>query len=258
MKKKIVLSELIIMVLIFTFVMSVTVLAWVSVISGIKIQDIQVTPAGADALSIKNTSSGSKFAFTVSPSSNTVNTLNPVSTYDLTNWYKPQNIVSINEDGTASDSTVFESVNTAEKANYYYQEKFWVTTSASMTNFRVSNIVVKDGDGNSVQTDYSKSLRVGIICGSKSYIFAPVEGADKTCEAIQEVDGSIVNKAQPVIYNMNQVLMSTINKDEDFAVEVFVWYEGEDENCVTKDLSAESLKINIEFTADPNINSDVG
>lgn len=260
MKKKILLSEAVIMIVIISIFLSVSVFAWISVITGVKIQNIQVTPAGAQALSIKNSSTNSKFAFTVSPSSNSVSTLNPVSTYDTKKWYKPANVVSINENGTYSQSTTFTPVSTTEAQNYYFHEEFIITSSSVMTSLRVSNITVKNADGSEPQSDYSKSLRVGIVIGSSSnpFIYAPVSGGNTSYEAISSVEDFVSTATVNTTSVGTGTLLQQIAADEQKTIHVYVWYEGQDTNCTTYALSAETLSITIEFTAEPNINSDVG
>lgn len=126
-----------------------------------------------------------------------------------------------------------------------------------------------DDESTARSTNLNKALRVGIKIGSKMYIYAPVYGAntgsatyyvvtaitntdaneDTVITANEQtitnvaVDGFATNR---VTYTALETLPGMTGNGEE--VDVYVWFEGEDINCKSENLTASLDNLSVDIT----------
>lgn len=149
----------------------------------------------------------------------------------------------------------------ADDAKYYLKYTYYLKTSTEgVTSLGLNsgdqnlNISVVNVTGDSVSTDLNKALRVGIEIGGKFYIFAPVSGATGTyyvnaaSSATTAVDSSSSTHANPLGVATGLTSLPGM-KTNGTPVYVYLWYEGEDANCKSDNVTAtlDELTVNLEF-----------
>ena len=140
------------------------------------------------------------------------------------------------------------------KYTYYLKTSTEGTTSLGLTSGSQNvNISVVNVEGNENSTDLNKSMRVGVAIGGKFYIFAPISGATGTyfVNATTEttaIDSSARTHDAPMTIATGLTSLPGINGTPE-EVNIYMWYEGEDENCKSENVTAtlDELIVNVEF-----------
>jgi len=153
---------------------------------------------------------------------------------------------------------------------YYILYKYYIKTSGNTAlNVTAGNLkaAVKatkiNNDTENISTDLDKALRVGIkVSGdTKTTIFAPVAGADAKNNITDNVGGSAYTEITNITttttgtataatsINTNAVSLPAVTATG-LEVDVYVWFEGEDTNCKSDNLTAvlDSYQIDIVFS----------
>lgn len=146
-------------------------------------------------------------------------------------------------------------------AKYYVKYTYYLKTSTEgTTSLGLSsgdqnvNISVVGVTGNETSTDLNKSIRVGIEIGGKFYIFAPVSGAtgsyyvNAAATATTAIDSSSSTHDTPMTVATALSSLPGI-KQTGTPVYIYLWYEGEDANCKSENVTAtlDELTVNVEF-----------
>lgn len=149
----------------------------------------------------------------------------------------------------------------ADDAKYYLKYTYYLKTSTEGTTAlglddgdQNVNISVVHVAGNTTSTELNKALRVGIEIGGKFYIFAPISGAtgsyyvNAASTATNAIDSSASSHAAPMTVATG---LSSLpgNKANGEPVYVYMWYEGEDANCKSDNITAtlDELTVDLEF-----------
>jgi hypothetical protein len=153
---------------------------------------------------------------------------------------------------------------------YYILYKYYIKTSGNTAlNVTAGNLkaAVKatkiNNDTENISENLDKALRVGIKVNgdAKATIFAPVAGADSEYNVTNNVAGSAYTEVEPVratttgtataatSINTNAVSLPAVTASG-LEVDVYVWFEGEDTNCKSDNLTAvlDSYQIDIVFS----------
>ncbi|WP_074963152.1 hypothetical protein [Ruminococcus albus] len=153
---------------------------------------------------------------------------------------------------------------------YYILYKYYIKTSGNTAlNVTAGNLkaVVKatkiNNDTENISTDLDKAMRVGIkVSGdTKTTIFAPCDGADGGYNVTQNVGGTAHSAVTPVratatgtatdatSINTATVTLPAVTASG-LEVDVYVWFEGDDTNCKSYNLTAilDSYQIDIVFS----------
>lgn len=141
------------------------------------------------------------------------------------------------------------------KYTYYLKTSTEGTTALGLGNGSQNlNISVVHVDGNTTSTELNKSLRVGIEIGGKFYIFAPISGATDTyyvnasSTATTAIDSSASSHNAPMTVATGLTSLPGVKQDGT-PVYVYMWYEGEDANCKSENVTAtlDELTVDLEF-----------
>lgn len=149
----------------------------------------------------------------------------------------------------------------ADDAKYYLKYTYYLKTSTEGTTTlgldngdQNLNISVVNVSGNTTSTDLNKALRVGIEIGGKFYIFAPISGAtasyyvNAASSATTAIDSSASTHAAPMTVATGLRSLPGV-KENGTPVYVYMWYEGEDANCKSENVTdtLDELTVNLEF-----------
>ena len=149
----------------------------------------------------------------------------------------------------------------ADDAKYYLKYTYYLKTSTEGTTSlglgsgdQNLNISVVHVTGNSTSPDLDKALRVGIEIGGKFYIFAPVDGAttgyyvNASSTRTTAIDSSASSHAAPMTVATGLTSLPGV-KASGTPVYVYMWYEGEDANCKSDNVTAtlDDLTVDLEF-----------
>ena len=149
----------------------------------------------------------------------------------------------------------------ADDAKYYLKYTYYLKTSTEgTTNLGLDegdqnvNISVVHVSGNTTSTELNKALRVGIEIGGKFYIFAPISGATTSyyvnagASATTATDSSSSSHAAPMTVATGLTSLPG-NKANGTPVYVYMWYEGEDANCKSDNITStlDELTVDLEF-----------
>jgi hypothetical protein len=161
-------------------------------------------------------------------------------------------------DGTGSTTPGYD-----DGEGYYVKYTYYIKSSSNEAlNVTAGNLKAKvtaslQGE-NPTARDLDKALRVGIqVSGdTKATIFAPVSGSTTTAYKVAgSAAGATFVEVTPnagdtdVGINADQVSLPAVSADG-LAVDVYVWFEGEDANCKSDNLTAtlNAYQIDIAFT----------
>ena len=162
---------------------------------------------------------------------------------------------------TYADSNSDDAYAAANDTAYYLRNRFWLKSSGDQitvtgtSNYLVISKITLSGLDETANLD--ASLRIGVLIGSSVKIIAPF--ADATASytvagttATTAILGTLGTNGN---YNpdVNTGFASTIpamTTDSPLAVDIFLWFEGEDENCKSINLAAEmdELEVAVEFS----------
>ncbi|MDY3866030.1 MAG: hypothetical protein SOZ43_07690 [Eubacteriales bacterium] len=239
--------------------------AWFSMNKDVDITGMQVkatTPAYIYISSDPNMSGRSNSV--AAPS--TVTTVVPTSTMDLAHWFvgtaATADASTINGKGYVAKTS--ETVNVAQ--TYYVQ-----SPNNAVQNLKVENITITytDKDPSAI----NPALRIAVKCKDVTLFFAPLStknsgtavkaagtGADTTDTITFVKSGSTDTSAKTtnVTYNTkaegagnSSVIIANMAADTIYAVQVFVFFDGEDAACTSNNaVKLNTLNVTIGFQAD--------
>ena len=246
------------MLLISALLMGSSTFAWFSMNTTVSATGMKVQATAPRTLSI-STTSGSGFANRVTVEDAT-SVLTPVSTADLNNWFYIKNAGSIGfDDGAFKDNTTFEKYAESTPNTYYKKYTFYLKVTGgagsgqTYPNLYVSDINVQ-ANKLAPQYELKKSLRVGVKCDTTTLIFAP-QNTGVSYKAIASVDSGKAVESDTISiakYTKESNVTTNIGSTE-VAVEVYIWFEGQDESCKSSNaVTLETYTIDITFNVSDN------
>ncbi len=232
------------MLVLSAVMMSTASFAWFSMNTSVTATGMQVTASAGGDLLISRTSATTGFAATVSFSDvEDKNSLKPVSvsaTSVSENDPTPEFYILSNKgEGMTADS--YKAGTNATFAlettdGNYWKETVWVMSSGAAVNNLTAKIEVENGTGAHAM---DKSLRVMIVVNSKAaFIYAPISGYTQKYQAITSNAGA--STTDETITVATDSILDTIAKDGVAQLDIYIWYEGQDEAC--KSANAYSLQ----------------
>lgn len=248
------------MVLVAAIALGSSTYAWFVASGTVKAEGMNVQAQAESGILIKENASGNAFG-TVATVNNPTAKLYPTSTTDLANWYHATaKFVNDAEDQQAADQ--YKKLD--ENLDQYRLVKQFAIRSATNSALTSSKLLIKNVTVTGTdETEYlNKSIRVGIKVNaggaddSPVFIYAPK--ADTTFTLVAKYDND-ENVSEPVSADNDDFLLLANNtipaNDTGLIVDVFIWYEGEDENCKTANvinetgatLTPDELSVSLEF-----------
>ena len=240
------------MVLVAAVALGSSTYAWFVASGTVKATGMQVQIQAESGILIKEKDTDNAFA-TVANASGAAQALIPTSTNNLTAWYhNNSNDADAAKGGIPNNK--YTTVGTGVKDDYYLQKTFAIrsATQNAIPNAKlgIKKVSVSDGTG-SIQ----KALRVGIklTAGgdtSQTFIYAPKRDAEWTLTNVVYATEAAPSPAA-VELNAKQAPAGTATSSDCFnltdttipandtalTVDVFIWYEGEDDECKTTNIT---------------------
>lgn len=159
-------------------------------------------------------------------------------------------VLSLSEDGEDSN----------EAGHYYFIKKEFNIRAVSAAK-TASNLKVKEVAVSSASKALDKSLRVAVVCGDNTVIYAPYDYAPVATEtgisylvATEITNGERTQTTSVTALFGNQessVIADTVPNANGVDVSVYIWFEGEDANHFSNNLTEtlDAMDITIDFEA---------
>lgn len=258
------------MTLVAAAMFATSTFAWFSMNTQVQATGMNVKATASKNLLISATENGT-YATSAASSYATVTTLLPTSTADGASWFKTSNSDHIGyNDGVAGNGTIFAAATVTDLAaggevpticevvKHTFYVKVAGATGSKFDKLYVENISVTLKDNTNAPTDaLSKALRIAVSNGTQTFIYNPLSGTATYKGVIAA--GTV---GTDTVFSTNNVTISTVNTPADTFGEVtttatpiyvYVWYEGQDENCTTGNTANISeLSVSVQFKADDN------
>lgn len=197
------------------------------------------------------------------------NTLQPASSYDGVNWYKAQAT-----NGLSGAATSGDKITSSEAENYVFSNMLNVKNTGAEP---ATNVTISATISENAVTNGKNYLRVALVpsnCTSdNARNTATVNSADEFRDNIYGATAS--DGAKPVVYvgdstndttgtikaadtavstqgSTISLNIGTLNQDQAEYYMLFVWFEGQDEDCQDSFAGNDMPNIRFSITADPN------
>jgi len=244
--------------------------AWFSMNKNVTATSMQVEARAEYGVLISNAADGS-YDNTAATVKTTAAQLYPGSTSDLATWLHSTSTKTdtANTQQTYTAGTAWTANTDATTRGNYIVHDFYLTSSnpngpVSFTSLDIKSITATVG-ANAPSQDLSKALRVGVmIAGDETsgdqntYIYAPVTGHDST-NSIQPSTGAYTSTGRITVTpiaatTQTATTITTLpakGTNSPVHVQVFIWFEGEDTNCISDNIAAslEDIDVVVEFEA---------
>lgn len=186
-----------------------------------------------------------------SASNNSVYSLYPTSTKDCVNW--THNTSS--NPSSVYTGAAYEDLSASDISgnDYIAKYRFYIRSSGAETLTTTSLDIKSVALTNSVDQNLTKALRVGIVFGGNTYIYAPVDGYTTTYKYKNTGDNVTVYSGNTVNKNTS-VTSIPGNTADGIQVDIMIWYEGEDAACISDNivtnLGTNALAIEFTYSVD--------
>lgn len=226
---------------------------------------MQVQAQAEGGIVISNQASGGDWKADAQATYNTSIALIPTSTADLTSWYHNKSDNAANARSHQESSTYTNCTATpnsvavtsgvgvwtdsdAATHNIYLVNDFYIKSSAeAISNTRLYINKVTITGVTSTGSALDSSLRVAIKLDNSVYIFAPVDGGDTT----YYVAGATTETtaiAAGVLNTPTSVTSIPASSSTPISAKIFCYFEGEDEDCKSNNLTTTLDGLTIEVT----------
>lgn len=244
--------------------LSTSTYAWFSMNDTVTATGMKLQAKAEAGLLIANATNGT-YQMSVASTKEDVAQLKPGSTSDLSNWFHSTS----GRTDQANTQKAYEAgaawASNSADANYVIHD-FYIKSSdlngLTVSSLDVNNVSVVVNSAAPAQT-LSKSLRVGIkidgdVTGStqNTYIYAPTETSNVQYSVTTATgDYAAANMTQVTALNKDQKSNTAVTSipakgtTSPIHAEVYVWFEGEDANCISDNIAAtlETLEVSVEF-----------
>ena len=242
------------MVLVAAVALGSSTYAWFAASNDVKAEGMMLQAQGESGIVIKSDDNPqSKFASIASAGmTNTEDSkLKPTSTTDLTKWYH----ATSNEQDDAKAKQEASKYEILDTTTDYVLKRTFTIRSASKdvpvtgVKLAVSNVTVTKDENNSENLD--KALRIGIKVGNAFYIYNPAgDAAETVTMTYGGGSGSVTwlnaaNKTRDLFTLDNNTIPAN---DSALKAEIYMWFEGEDANCKSTNVTASLDKLQVSVT----------
>lgn len=243
------------MVLVATIALGSSTYAWFAANNEVTATGMNVTAQGESGIVIKGASDDS---FTTTGHANAaVSSLLPTSSNDLTNWWHARS-AEYDDENDKQDAANYTDV-TANKGDYVAQHDFIIRSAAAGVPLTGVKLAVKSVSitppATVASVNLDKAIRVGVKINGAFYIYAPSASENFTLTANYASGATLVEKktasAETDLFTLTDNTVPA--NDTGLTASVFVWYEGEDVNCKSSNLTAtiDQLGVTVVFTTVP-------
>lgn len=244
------------MVLVAAVALGSSTYAWFVASGTVEATGMQVTAQAEAGIVISNSLKAS-FGTTAVTDADTDAKLTPASTADGKTWYHAKSEHYDNADANQAAGKYTQLNNGAGTDGKDYVKNTFYIKSASNSVYNGTLQITKIDVISGGAQELSKALRVGFLVHGATadkdefYVYAPVSGgtASYTVAATQ----SVTAKSKDTATNTGITTLPA-NTADGQQVDIFMWYEGEDEYCNSSKLiqNLETTNITVTFTGVEN------
>lgn len=248
------------MVLVAAVALGSSTYAWFAANNKVQATGMSVQAQGETGIVIKSKdNTNSVWATTASAEMENAAKLYPTSTVDLSKWYHAKSDnpnKALKETMTASDYEILATTD-----NYVVTKTFKIRSAAQAVpvtdvKLAINKVEVKQKTNKSESLD--KSIRVGVKVGTEYYVYAPLAVTDFILAAKYITDNKTYTEkksASPDNADQFTLTNNTIPANDDACIEaeIYLWFEGEDENCKSTNITAtlDNLDVTVDFVTVP-------
>lgn len=250
------------MVLVAAVALGSSTYAWFAANNEVTAEGMQLQAQGETGIVIKSVeNTQSKWATTASAAMSQSVKLKPTSTQDLTTWW---HAVSDEKDNAKAQQTAENAYTdvTTSKDDYVLMRSFYIRSAAqavpvSDVKLAIKTVTAATVADTATSENLDKSVRVGVKLstggsGSEYYVYAPL--ADGNFSLVAKYDGDKTLTEKKAADATKDQFALTGNavpaNDTGLLAEIYMWFEGEDENCKSSNITAslDNLKVTVVFT----------
>lgn len=250
------------MVLVAAVALGSSTYAWFAANNEVTATGMSVHAQGESGIVIKG-ESDSVFTTTGTARSD-VSSLKPTSTCDLANWWHAVSD-EYDDEMAVQDANKYSSV-TGTKSEYVAEHVFTIRSAASDVALTDRKLAVKTvtvtPPTTQQSTNLNKAIRVGvkITTGATDsdpelYIYAPLAG-DGGFTLVPNYDSTVSSLTEKKAADSSTDILTLADdtipaNDTGLKATVYVWFEGEDTNCKSSNITAsvDNLAVSVVFTA---------
>ena len=244
------------MLLVAAIIMGAASYAWLSMNTQVKATDMTVTAEAEGGIVITN-SQEDKWSDSVEAHIANAK-LVPTSRSTADGWYHNKSTAADDYAAAEAYETLnitlsggTEGIGQADSKNYFLQNNFTIKSSGDTLSktLYINQVTVTSSDTTNGTREYDKALRVAIKVDTNTYIYAPIDGAT-TKYKVNNSNSDTEAYTSTTGKNLATGVTSIPNTDEGIPVSIFVYYEGEDEACMSDNISGvsmDSLTVTVQF-----------
>jgi len=245
MKEKIKSNKTILVLILLIVLLLASTYAWFINNSSVTVKGITANVQGGGNIQISK-NEDEDYGISISPMSRT-QTLTPVST-TLDGLKGPTFFAVTNRNKSGENPKI--TIANADAANYY-TTTFYLKSSMD-TTAQLAGIT-----GLTSNTDLEKAIRVGLVVGEESFIFASHNAQYYGINnSIPETEVSIEDPriigtsdsttaiTPSVCSSANPVDICDLSANDPIAVTMYLWLEGQDEGCIDASVTDQSWQLN--------------
>lgn len=259
------------MVLVAAIALGSSTYAWFVASGTVKAEGMKVQAKSEGGLAIRWAGADSElWGTTASAGMDDATSLLPASTYNLKNWTYAKAAAAKNKAAdTATWKDITETVmgkdgkTFAEGNGYVVMQQFEIRSTSQnelATGLYVSGVSATP-TSTTGKKDIDPAIRVGVRLVSETantfFIYGPVTGAtdgytwtngagDVTQTVTLATKGTAENNQSTLIAKDVEIPNA---KETPIKVEIYIWYEGEDDTLYSDNYAANALNVNVEFSS---------
>lgn len=237
------------MLLISAIMLSTSSFAWFSINTTVEANGMKVKATADPGIVIANESE-KPYGATATSTVTEVKALRPTSTPDTAVWYK--NVATVSSAASAGANPYTSVAGETPNGKYYQKYTFYIK-AADPDGFAVTSLDINTVVATSTKaTDLDQALRVAVkVAGDNgAKFFAPL---DKSVGAYNVQNANNNGTTQITTADGKSAVATAVknipaNGGEPIQVDVFVYFEGEDEKCFTDNLTADVGNLEVKIT----------
>lgn len=256
------------MVLVAAVALGSSTYAWFAGNNTVKAEGMKVQAKAESGILIQSKEKGGDFATIASAGMDNAAVLYPTSTTNLTSWVHAISTKANEAQAEQTAANAYTTLGNTEDTlkNYRALRSFYIRSASEGQPLAGVQLAIKKvevtGKSGSVLLD--EAVRVGVKVSDASlnnteslkqlFVYAPLRSSDFTLKAkYAMVDGNptqLVEKMKPVdAGDVLPLLNNTIPaSNTELEVEVYIWFEGEDPNCMSKNITDTLDNLNVTIT----------
>ncbi len=243
----------IIMLLVAAVALGTSTYAWFVSQHEVTAEGMKVKAQAENGIVIKSKENASSTFASTASANMTAEALFPTSTINLTEWWHAE---SDNRDNARAQQTegAYTKIET-DLEKYRVVRTFYIRTAAAdqaMTGYDIAVKSVEASSTTSHSANLDKAIRVGVKIGEQIYVYAPQ--AANNFDLIAQYAGGITftEKTDAAGNQADKFNLTSIPaNDTELAAEVYMWFEGEDENCKSTNITStlDDVDVTVVFEA---------